>query len=139
MTDKLDDDLEVLGLLAEELENDAEFIAWALSRFRRQEQLRNLHELAERFGITPAQLVRLALCKRPPANATDFASRVQSIAAFASVDPMTLGNLLRQVELFHDWPEESVETATLSDSFLAAARDRVEESAPRNRESENDE
>jgi hypothetical protein len=139
MSDTSDDDLAVLGLLAEQLENDAEFIAWALSRFRRQEHLRGSRALAKRFGISPLQLVRLALCKRPPSNASDFASRVQTIAAFASIDPITLANLLRQVELFHDWPSESADTATLTDSFLAAARDRVEDSTPPKPESESDE
>jgi hypothetical protein len=118
-------DSALFELLASRLEDDPEFVAWSLARYREYEGIRSWSELATRVGTTPPFLIQLALCKRPPSLTQDFATRVRQIAEFAAVDAAVLANLLRQVEFLHSLPSRGRFAAT-PNTLLAAARDRAE-------------
>ena len=114
-----------LEVLARSLEDDPEFIAWALARYRDYEDIQSWAELATYFGTTAPFLIQLALCRRPPPAAEDFALRVRQIAEFAAVDVAALANLLRHVDFLQSLPSNDRIAAT-PNPMLAAARDKVE-------------
>jgi hypothetical protein len=127
------DDLDLLEQLAAGLEDDPNFMAWALAHFRAQENLPTSEALSERLGISRRFLVRLGLCTRPESNSPDFAVRVRELADFAAIDVIQLATILRQVEFVErvaSAEDSSDKTIRFPGSthrpLLAAARDRVE-------------
>jgi hypothetical protein len=113
---EVEEKLKLLGVLARRLEGDAEFMAHALSQYRRQ---RGLDEagLAQELGASPRMLARLALCRQPQPGAADYTAQVNAIAEYAHVEPERLAALLNAVEV-----EEAVQAATVGARSRAAAR-----------------
>ena len=54
----------LLKSLAQRLEADPRFMAYALAQYRRQEGI-GVEELAQSLGMMPEMMARLALCLRP--------------------------------------------------------------------------
>lgn len=122
----------LLKSMAERLEDDPRFMAYALAQYRLQEGI-GIEELAQSLGMKPEMMARLALCLRPDAGSPQFAAQVREIADYTLADEAQLANLLRQVsgleKLAHirQTPatvgaEEA--SAPLMPGLLAVARDR---------------
>jgi hypothetical protein len=110
-------------------------MAYVLAAYQEQENLTD-EGLADALGTLPALVVRLRLCKRPPAFSPQFAEKVRELADYTLADAPRLANILRQVDALEKLPKQdaglaSPEGATADAShptsgLLAAARDRVE-------------
>lgn len=113
--------------LARRLEKNRDFMAYVLAAYRSQEGLSEA-ELAADFGVLPALIVRLALCRRPASGTVDFAQNVRRIADATLVDESKLANILNQVEALEklsELPGTDQGSFDALDGLLAAARDRV--------------
>lgn len=123
-----------LARLASRLSADAQFMANALVTYQSQERL-NDQALAERLGLTPAMLARLALCRRPQPAKASFGDQVRQIATYTGVDAGKLANLIHEVDAVQamnalrtraDDRESDTEPASTALGWLAAARDRTD-------------
>lgn len=106
--------------MARRAEQDAAFMASALAAFRRLQGLDD-RALAEFLRCPVEMLPHLALCRRPDPTSPRFQTDVTQIATHARADPDQLVRLLRRVNAI-----AALEAAAQQD-FLAAARDREEE------------
>lgn len=70
---------------------DPGFVGWALACVGGDDAV-----LAARLGCPPANLPRLALCRRPDGSSGRFAEEVRRIAAHAGCDAGRLRDLLRE-------------------------------------------
>jgi hypothetical protein len=82
---------------SQRLQDDPDYMAWVLEKYRSQERL-SLDQLLSHLGITLTAFTRLTLCKRPHTNPEVFADQVRQVAEYAAVDPSQLANILRQVD-----------------------------------------
>jgi hypothetical protein len=105
--------------MAARVEREPDFVAYALTAYRRLEGL-NAAGLAAYLGCPEPALARLALSGRPEGDDPMFADRVRRIAGYAGCEPAKLANLLRAVEL-------TERTKPAAPSALLAARDRISE------------
>ncbi len=119
--------------LAQRLQTDPRFMAYALAAYQRQEGMAD-EELAPALGMLPELVMRLALCRRPDPHSPQFAEQVREIADYALADEGRLANLLRQISSLEKLAQRQPTPATaneedaapLTAGFLAAARDRNE-------------
>jgi hypothetical protein len=123
-----------LAGLAHRLEDNPDFMAYVLTAYQAQERLDD-SALAEHLGTTLDMLSRLALCRRPEAEAAGFADQVRQIAAYIDADPVALASVVRQVDSLQalakrpatlDSEAPSVLQLRSRAGLLAAARDRSE-------------
>lgn len=119
---------------ARRFQNDSRFMAYVLAVYQTQEGL-DVEDLAQALGIWPEMLTRLALCRRPPADAPQFAEQVRAIADYTLTDEAQLANILRQVDSLENLaqrpsllttPETEARIVAPLTGLLAAARDRNE-------------
>ena len=125
--------------LAVRLKSDPNFMSWIFATYQKQERVSET-KLIDILNTTPDMLYRLALCKRPNSNRPEFLKEIHQLSDYASIDPIRLANLIRQVEALDAFRTMPIplETQTNSQMFsvssgvLAAARDRDEkdDSAP---------
>lgn len=120
--------------LAQRLQSDPRFMAYALAVYREQEGLEE-EELAQALGMMPEMVSRLALCKRPDAQSPGFAEQVREIADYTLADEARLASLLRQISGLEKLArsgrdtfaaDESAGVDPLMTGLLAVARDRDE-------------
>lgn len=78
-------------------EDDPFFLGSALAAYRTGEELDDAG-LARRLGCSPADLPRLALCRRPASRDASFGDDVHQIAAWANVDADSLASVVRYAE-----------------------------------------
>ena len=123
-----DDPLEAV---AERLALDPGYMAWMLRKFRMGEGWQ-VERLLAHLGVERRTYVRLALCKRPAADAPDFAEQVREIAEYTQVALSTLVSLIRQVDALEGLQPRRVEGRSgqaipgyVETPRLAAARDRM--------------
>ena len=121
-----------LRLLAAKLQENHEFMAWILVAYQRKEHIDNDHIIAQ-LKITPEMFVRLALCKCPNPNSVTFASQVREIAAYTNIDPVSVANIIRQVDsldILSKLPRKgeavNESTRTFASGLLTAARDKTD-------------
>ncbi|MEN3334867.1 MAG: hypothetical protein V7641_4232 [Blastocatellia bacterium] len=125
----------LLSSLSKRMENSPEFMAHVLTTYKRQEGLGD-SQLLEALGTSSELLVRLALCRRPEANSPEFAEQVRLLSDFTLIDESLLAHIIRQVDGLNELShhpfsvnlESNVATLRSTNSFLAAARDREDES-----------
>jgi hypothetical protein len=125
-------ELNLLRGLASRLQNNPAYMAHVLAMYKSQEGFDD-EDLANYLNCFPEFVVRLALCKRPNADASDFAEKVRSLSDFTLIDEAILAHVIRQVDSLAElannpaMAEEST-TAALNQfsGALAAARDRDE-------------
>ena len=121
-----------LAHLASRLRDDKEFMASALSVYKIQERLSD-EALAQRLGLQLEMITRLALCKRPQSNTSNFADQVRQLAAYIDIDASKIAQLIRQVEALEIMgtlsksESSSREAASQTEGmgWLTAARDRI--------------
>jgi hypothetical protein len=98
MTDKPDArTLHQLKLMMTKLQDDPRTMAWIISMYQKQERL-SWEKISDILRTTEDALVRLALCKRPNPNSSDFSQQVAQLAQYANIDLALLTNMIRQVE-----------------------------------------
>jgi hypothetical protein len=128
--------LDQLKGLARHLESNPDYMAWALREYLHQERL-DEEKLAAMLNVNSPMLTRLSLCKRPVSASPAFAGQVRQLSEYVGIDASILANLLHQVETLSallniptPTPEAKPRPAILAwrNGFLAAARDRAEES-----------
>lgn len=125
-----------LEALAQRLSSDPAYMAHVLVTYQAQERL-DAASLAQRLGLSLESLARLALCKRPLSHGAEFATQVRQIATYVGWEPVTLAQLIRQVEGVETAKAlgKGLGTATAAEAtapasasmtpgWLAAARDR---------------
>lgn len=120
----------LLGLAAR-LEDDPKFMANILHKYQGQEKL-SRDEVIRKFDISQGQFAQLALCKRPDAEAEDFAAQVRNIASVVGVNASIIVEIIRQVDSLEALSHQPTsQETTVSDrqvisyqGALAAARDR---------------
>jgi len=120
--------------LAMELENDSTFMSHVLARYCQIEGL-DKDGLAGELGIPLFLFARLALCKRPDADAPNFINEISEIADYVPMDELRLVQIIREVDsltvLGNAASNHETEESALSNPFsvgiLAAARDHSED------------
>jgi hypothetical protein len=125
---------EMLLNLAAELENDSMFMSHVLARYCQIEGL-DKGALAGELGIPQFLFARLALCKRPDADAPNFISEISEIADYVPMDEVRLVQIIREVDsltlldnvMTNHETEEIPASNPFSVGILTAARDRSED------------
>jgi hypothetical protein len=124
----------VLRQLARRLQDKVEFMASVLAQYQKQERVDD-RALAEQLGVSTEMLVRLALCKRPKSESSQFAEQLRQIASFTHMDPGRLAMLLRHIESLEQFSQlPDGRQAPVGSGLLAAARDRDESQADESHE-----
>ena len=130
----ISDVAEQLSGLARRLQNNPGFMAQVLAAYQRQERLSD-QALMAHLNTTSKMLTRLALCKKPDLNSSEFANQIRQIASYTEIEATQIANIVRQVESLQKLaerlePNVPQETTThqpqLREGLLAAARDRAE-------------
>jgi hypothetical protein len=103
--------------LLKRLRENPDYMAYVLARYQEQEGISD-ENLAAALGTLPHLAIRLALCRKPDAGATNFAARVREIADYTLMDESVLANIIRQVSSL-----QALSTAP-ERQLLSAARDR---------------
>jgi len=101
--------------------NDGFFLGSALEAYRGHYGFSDA-QLASLLRCSVENLPRLGLCKRPDPSSSSFREDVERIAAYAVVDPLALGRLLREIDAISAL--RSGRDTTEAAGLLMAARDR---------------
>ena len=105
------------------------FVASALHAYQALHNMGD-DEMAAFLGCSPANLPRLALCRRPDAASTHFRAGVDEIAAYAGVDRFRLAELLREADAVRAFQARREGPDGVTDrGVLLAARDHTAEEA----------
>jgi len=86
----------LLGLAAR-LEANPKFMANVLHKYQKQEKL-SRDEIIQKFEISLEQFAKLALCKRPNAEAENFALQTRKISSVAGINVSIIVGIIRQVD-----------------------------------------
>jgi transcriptional regulator with XRE-family HTH domain len=113
---------EGVGRVAERAAMRDAFLASALAEFQRRRDW-SPEELADFVGISPGQLAKLALCRRPDPNSQKFASDIQQIAFHCGADPGRLQQILEErgiarIDTGLDLPFPKLPAAEYEPAFL---------------------
>ena len=116
--------------MARKLQDNPSYMAWIISKFQKQEKLSTLN-LLNLLGANEESLAKLALCKRPDSNSSEFSKQIRQISEHTSIDPLILARLIRQSEsvtaLAGKRSANPELEASASQLGLAVARDRTAE------------
>ncbi len=122
--------LHQLQTMAKKLQDNPSYMAWIISVYQKQERL-SLQNLLNILGTNEETLAKLALCKRPDSNSSEFSKQVQQISSYTHIASLTLAKLIRQSESVTALTGRHSENTELGISAahlgLAAARDRTTE------------
>lgn len=100
------------------------FIATDLAAYQERHRL-DEGQLAVWLGCPTQALVDLALCRRPPGDASSFRTDVERIAGYVGVRGDRLAHLLRETDAIAALRAAPADTsAPAARGFLLAARDR---------------
>jgi hypothetical protein len=89
--------LHQLRLMATKLQNDPTTMAWIIGTYQKQEHL-SWDKISSVLKTTEDVVVKLALCKRPDADSSDFGQQVTQLAQYTNIDLVLLINMIRHVE-----------------------------------------
>lgn len=126
----------VLARMAEQLEGNALFMASVLRNYRRQEGKSRAAQ-QELLGVDETGFVRLALCRRPSADAALFRTQVEQIARYTGAQIAPLVELIRRADAVAGMEPRTMDMSgaaerpratTRTVMPMAAARDRISES-----------
>ena len=141
-------DSSLLATLVQRLANDTTYMAHVFALYKNQEGLDD-EDLANYLNAFPEQIVRLALCKRPEPDASDFADQIRLLGDFTLIDDALIAHVIRQVDSLSLLSQSSMLAESKANAVsgikhlegtLAAARDRDEiPRASGNDEDSNDE
>src|SRR6266850_74031 len=90
-------DSSLLARLVQRLANDTTYMAHVFALYKNQEGFDDA-DLANHLNVFPEQIIRLALCKRPEADAPDFADQIRLLGDFTLIDEALLAHVIRQVD-----------------------------------------
>lgn len=122
------------------LQNDESYMAWVLDTYQKQERM-SPEQLQKKLETTSKMFTRLALCKRPDVQSSDFAKQVRQLASYTEIDTLQLANILRQVSVLDAFSQLSTVTDSQEKTgeqlrkrsirgAFAAARDQEEQKEP---------
>jgi hypothetical protein len=127
--------------MARILQDNPSYMAWIISKFQKQEKLSTLN-LVNLLGANAESLAKLALCKRPDSNSSEFSKQIRQISEHTSIDPLILARLIRQSESVTALAGKRSANPELKTSAsqlgLAAARDRTTEDDPEEQSEDED-
>ncbi|MBE7556753.1 MAG: hypothetical protein HS126_37380 [Anaerolineales bacterium] len=112
-------------------------MAQVLAAYQKQERLSD-QALIAHLNTTSKMLTRLALCKKPDPNSSEFANQIRQIASYTEIEVAQIASIVRQVESLQKLAERSepnvpqdttAHQPQLRKGLLAAARDRTEAEA----------
>jgi hypothetical protein len=89
--------LHQLMLMATKLQNDPTTMAWIIGTYQKQEHL-SWDKISSVLKTTEDVVVKLALCKRPATDSSDFGQQVTQLAQYTNIDLVLLINMIRHVE-----------------------------------------
>jgi hypothetical protein len=89
--------LHQLRLMATKLQNDPTTMAWIIGTYQKQEHL-SWDKISSVLKTTEDVVVKLALCKRPNTDSSDFGRQVTQLAQYTNTDLVLLVNMIRHVE-----------------------------------------
>ena len=116
--------------MARKLQGNPSYMAWIIVKFQKQEKMSTLN-LVNLLGANEESLAKLALCKRPDSNSSEFSKQIRQISEHTSIDPLILARLIRQSESVTALAGKRSANLELKASApqlgLAAARDRTTE------------
>jgi hypothetical protein len=116
--------------MARKLQDNPSYMAWIIVKFQKQEKMSTLN-LVNLLGANEESLAKLALCKRPDSNSSEFSKQIRQISEHTSIDPLILARLIRQSESVTALAGKRSANLELKASApqlgLAAARDRTTE------------
>ena len=111
---------ELLATAAQRLVRDPKFMASALVTLTGGDW--DEQRISDLLACEAATVVHIALCTRPLGSSPQFRSDVERIAALGNVSPGVIAEAIRQAEALESFGSASEQ------KFLAAARDRIDES-----------
>jgi hypothetical protein len=122
--------LRQIQTMARKLQDNPSYMAWIIVKFQKQEKLTTLN-LVNLLGANEESLAKLALCKRPDSNSSEFSNQIRQISEHTTIDPHILARLIRQFEsvtaLAGKRSANPELKASASQLGLAVARDRTTE------------
>ena len=122
--------LQQLQTIARKLQDNPSYMAWIISRYQSQEKLSS-QKLTNLLGINEDSLAKLALCKRPDSNSSEFSKQIHQISEYTSIAPLILAKFIRQSEsvtTLSSRPSASLKIkGNALQLGLATARDRANE------------
>ena len=98
------------------VENDHEFMAHTLKKYRELEKISEL-ELIETLNCSKEDYYKLALCKVPDISESDFKSRLANISEYVNIDTGKLIKVIKHVQMV-------LQFTLNTGSILMAARDK---------------
>lgn len=123
-----------LERLAERLEKDPQFMAFLLKRYCGVEGW-TVDRMIDFLKTDKSTYTRLALCKRPEADASNFAEQVRQIAEYTQILAGLIAGIVRQMDALDGLQARTVDGRTgqtnpewQATPGLAAARDRLAQS-----------
>jgi hypothetical protein len=111
----------LLEYAAHRAKSRPEYLGWILTRYIEREHISEA-ELATRLGITPHDLLRLALCLRP--RAEHFADDIRQISTKFHIDATALAGIVRLVESLETLAATNPAMLSAEAGLLMAARAR---------------
>ena len=112
---------ERINALARRLDTESDFLASALAAYARSEHLSD-EDLARRLGCETSRLPAIRLCRMPRSAAAHFRQDVERIAEAFQIDALVLAEAVRLANSL-----AKLDSRDGADSFLIAARDRLED------------
>ena len=89
------DNTELLAALAERLQEDQQYMAYALCAYQRHTGLDD-EALARELGTSLEMIVRLALCKRPDVKSASFGKDLRELSNYTLADEKALSQVIQR-------------------------------------------
>lgn len=137
MSKSLDRTEEQMRLIARSLSNNPSYLANTFATYRESERLTE-DELRTLLGLNALDYSRLALCRRPKAEANAFLAELQQISNYVDVESHVLASIIRHVDSLAamsalSQQDNQLETpeqrGDLAKGLLVAARDSERQSS----------
>jgi hypothetical protein len=115
-------ELSLLQYAAIKASHNKFFLAESLNEFRISRGMTD-DELAKFLGCNPALLSKIALCRRPDPDSSEFRGDIERIATTFSVLPIRLVQVIREVDTLKALAEIKPIKEKAPEGLLAVARD----------------
>ena len=102
------DNTELLAALAERLQGDQEYMAYALCAYQHHTGLDD-EALARELGTSLEMIVRLALCKRPDVKSASFGKDLRELSDYTLADEKALSQVIQRSFNIDRVPEASAQ------------------------------
>ena len=114
----MSDKIRLFELTNNELADDREFMAFYLEKFQEIENI-SQQDLCSQLNCSSEEYYKLALCKAPEADSTEFISRLNNIGQYTGVSVFGLSSMIKRVNSILTLSGQSHK------NYLMAARDKT--------------